>query len=323
MILKDYYSNSYILFNMINSVNLASREVSIFKNPEEVKKGDGINLVGYRIPSRHIGNINSLKTEISSYKVCDNHRTLYHSSGRIYWNTLLELKIKELKKRGIELPENKLINIAWEEISPNSNRYVNNKEINEFWRKNYDKALIGQDIILDFDHEKIYGYAYDDTMKVAKFLDKYKVPYSVMFSGKKGFHLRIDWNNIYKAFKDDTNLFYKDGRYKPKVFEKMYKNFADSLIDILGLKWLDKSCIFRRQPSRLPYSIHASGNVALPLDKCQLENFNIEMTKPEEVLKLNLYSRKYYKSNKGFNRNMPVFNDNFKKIKTIINSVVL
>jgi hypothetical protein len=286
---------------MINSVNIASREVGYIKSLEEIQQ-EGKPFF-YAIRPKHISNIESMIEEIRINKIAEKHRTMYTTTGLIWWNKI--------------------------SFPPNPNEYYNFSELRKEWADKYDKALYGQDLIFDMDvkvpknlkdPKKLSEYidssfhkVHAETLKVCNFFDKKQVPYCVNFSGKKGFHIRILWEWIAKA---------KLRRgYNAISYENMYRKLAEKLELKLKLKYLDTSTLGRRQLIRIPYSIHSSGYVCLPLDRGQLQSFSKEMALPENVLRLSLWGRHYYPINKGHNRNMPVFNkgeENFNNIKSII-----
>lgn len=274
---KTYYSNLLVRFNMINSVNLPAREVSVFRSNEEIKEKHYVP----RIPCLRAGNVDMLLKLMEIYGVLDPklNRTIYASASFIWWEYL-----------GLAI---------------NQDHYITDNEIterNKLWAVKFDKAMRGQDFILDFDSPKLET-AFNDTLKVCDYFEELHLPYSVNFSGKKGFHVRLDGYLIRESW--------VKAKVTPSSLQEAYSYVADGLKNMLKLETLDKSTLSKRQPVRVPYSLHSSGYVCLPLDAGQMDILKsksvdqvYEMAKPENVLKLPLQDLDLYKSQKGYNRGL-------------------
>lgn len=180
----------------------------------------------------------------------------------------------------------KLIN--WEEKRQNLYRSVAKlKEIPEFtfnpknrssetgawFEEKFDNLVYEYDLFVDWDCEKI-----EDINKVLKevkelksFFDEREIPYYLLFSGKKGFHLYID------------------GKYmpKPEIREKYiypHKEIAERIKEAFDFKYLDlRNNGVPNRLCKIPYSL-VDGNIALPLDDKQIENFKIEDMQINKVL---------------------------------------
>ena len=149
---------------------------------------------------------------------------------------------------------------------------------NEF-NKEFKKYVIGYDIGMDFDahhYDSIdqksiiipYQELYDDVKKTKDLFDEYNLPYSLKVSGS-GFHINIaDW--VFNNEKD-----------KPLFARK----FIDTLKIILNIRSLDVSTPDLRRVWKVPYSFDSkTGNIALPLDDTQFQNFNYGIVNPGMVI---------------------------------------
>jgi len=154
-------------------------------------------------------------------------------------------------------------------------------ETSIWFRNEYVKLIEKYDIFFDFD--KSPDDSWEDLIKDVKslkeYLDEYRVPYYLLFSGKKGFQIIVD------------------GKYLP--IEKIelgniypHKLIIEKVKSMLNLKFLDlaNNGILSRL-MKIPYSLVANGeeneqemNMALPLDDVQFEHFRIENMKVKNVL---------------------------------------
>jgi hypothetical protein len=69
-----------------------------------------------------------------------------------------------------------------------------------------------------------------------------------------------------------------------KLIEKL-NGVIYNLKGIFKLSSLDNSVIDLKRICRLPYSYSCDGSICLPLDDSQIQNFNPEMVKMENVMK--------------------------------------
>lgn len=133
----------------------------------------------------------------------------------------------------------------------------------------YKEQWQGFDFGLDLDGDTVEK-ARQDLLKVKKLFDQYKIPYSVRFSGQRGFHLCVEH------------------QWLPQLPEerivRMCGELATMMMEIDKIKSVDDTIFDNRRVLKLPYSFDR-GNICLPLDDYQIENFRIDMVKPESVIK--------------------------------------
>lgn len=130
------------------------------------------------------------------------------------------------------------------------------------FHKSFEDIVTGYDFVIDIDHEDLKK-AHEIAFDIKQIYDKYKLPYYLVFSGKKGFHFRIDWDDI------QTDL-------APLAFMEKTKRIAENIAKCIGYKFKqDIDSIYDlKRVLRVPYSIHPSTkNIALPLTDAQFEYF--------------------------------------------------
>lgn len=159
------------------------------------------------------------------------------------------------------------------------------------WNAECINHTVAFDFGLDFDSEGLHDIdrAYNDCMLVKKDFDKYKIPYSVKFSGGKGFHIRVPFEALpKKLFSTDSDEPNSIFLFLKTVAELMIVNYG---IDG-GMKTLDLAVFDHRRIWKCDYSWTCeTGLIALPLTDEQFNAFNLEMVKPLNVLKAGIRNR--------------------------------
>jgi len=143
------------------------------------------------------------------------------------------------------------------------------------FNKNYKDYMIGYDFFMDLDGDpNNLTPVYNEAKKLKKFFDERKITYSLIFSGKKGFHFWIP-DKVFEEINLEERI-------------SFYKNFVKNLKIILTLKFLDTTIYDYRRIRKLPYSLDInSGLFVLPLNDEQFRSFNKEEMKPEIILEKN------------------------------------
>lgn len=155
------------------------------------------------------------------------------------------------------------------------------------WNENAIANTKAFDFGLDFDADGLDNIkdAWNDCKKVKELLDEYRVPYSVRFSGSKGFHLTIPSYQLPELkitddIRDELSLF------------NWLKNLAVMLDLKLGIPTLDMGIFDPRRIWKASYSyVCESGLICLPLTDEQFNHFNLSMVEPVNVLKLGIRNR--------------------------------
>jgi DNA primase catalytic subunit len=139
---------------------------------------------------------------------------------------------------------------------------ANREEGRAEWQAQFDDNLTHYDFVMDIDHEDIMQ-AYDIARRIKVDMDKFEVPYSINFSGSKGFHIRIRDEKMPPWSLDEKIARYAEMAKAYRVKLKVGEKTIDKIYD-------------RRRLIRLPYSVDCkTGKVVLPLSDAQFECFDI------------------------------------------------
>ena len=151
------------------------------------------------------------------------------------------------------------------------------KEQQREFNLKFDDFIVGYDLAFDFDaHECQIQKAYHDCNTLKESFDKYGVPYYLKFSGS-GFHMEIS-----SRFLPRNMLPNFDG----------YARIVNRVKEIYNLDTMDMFLSDKRRIWKIPYSFDVkTGNIALPLNDKQFSEFNLEMVKPDNVLKYGVRGR--------------------------------
>lgn len=155
------------------------------------------------------------------------------------------------------------------------------KETFEWYRKQYNDFIRSYDLFFDFD--KSPEDSWEDLIKEVKslkeYLDEYKVPYYLLFSGNKGFQIIIDGEYLQIEKIELGNVY-------------PHKDIVEKIKKMLRLNFLDlANSGVNSRLRKIPYSLVANGeeneqemNMALPLDDIQFEHFRVENMKVKNIL---------------------------------------
>jgi len=227
---KKYYQNQEVLFEIV-----------------KILRGRETIFMGHKYPIRclKIHNIHFLNENFEHFKFFDELHNIYYSVA--YLDEMPMFSFNPEKRN----------------------------EQMKYFTKDFKKYVKGFDLVLDFDVNKDdkgefdLSLVYEDTKIIFDLMNEYKLPFSIKFSGKKGFHIVIPWNYIPESATDVLKL-------SPLI--------AGNLIKYCNLETLDASIYDRRRMFKCPYSLDINtGLVALPLHDFQFNNFNKEICKPDNI----------------------------------------
>lgn len=156
------------------------------------------------------------------------------------------------------------------------NKIQKRTEMDDF-NINFMRYMTGYDFLLDIDNPDI-GKAYKTLVKVKQIFDEYKIPAWYCFSGKKGFHVRI--------YYDDLPMDYKNMGFKDMC--DMFKKFAERFAIVNGFHDIDYTIFDLRRIAKTPYSIvYPYYMVALPLSDQDIAEFDLKkMTLPYNIARI-------------------------------------
>jgi len=189
------------------------------------------------------------------------------------WN--IELTLKNFERFDFfKLPLNLYYSLAkYKQIPMASFEPTERKADYAKWAQEWKSQFIGMDFAFDIDNEGLKK-AWEDAKKIKQFFDERNIPYTIAFSGSKGFHLEIPQENILDIKEPDEWLL-------------AYQTLVSLIKKKLKVKSLDDTITDMKRIFKTKYSWDVkSGLICLPLNDTQFEEFNIEMAKPENVLAL-------------------------------------
>ncbi len=169
------------------------------------------------------------------------------------------------------------------------------------WNKVAVDNMTSFDIGLDFDSPCLEEWkcAYDEAKLIKKDFDKYKVPYTIKWSGGKGFHIKIPYSCLPKhlTFNEDEYdlngmaVFIKAfGEIVAQTYGRHVNNLTSSGMYVM--RTLDIGVFDLRRVWKCDYSWTCeTGLIAYPLTDEQFDNFTLDVVKPENVLKTGLRNR--------------------------------
>lgn len=180
--------------------------------------------------------------------------------------------------------------------------------------KNHLSLMKGYDFMIDLDQqddEKNIKECYKSAKRVKKILDNFKIKYYIIFSGQKGFHFRIDYED------------YPNWMKKLDMLEliRILKSLTEKLQLIENIKHIDEDLIDSRRITKLPYSVVIpkeeydevhNFKVALPLSDEDFDNFKIENYLLTECLtKIDTYKRRGLLKRNGDPENFTLLLEDF------------
>lgn len=243
---KEYYSQDYILYEIVKQ--LKYRYLSIRK----INKKD---------PKKYI-------------------------LSRYYMGYSLPLLKDSLRRNGVLLDNSSKIYFdlaEWIDANGNTPIFSFKKSIRDKQKKEFSGSPIKHDgkyldlinsypFAIDIDNKNL-KIAWKEAKVIKDIFDKYELPYSLRFSGSKGFHFVID-SRFIELDKKVIDL--------PELFGKVVNNIMTDEL----LKSIDTSIYDARRVLKLAYSLCNNNGVeyiCLPLDD---KNFNSWKYEDMEMLKI-------------------------------------
>jgi len=189
-------------------------------------------------------------------------------------------------------------------------------ETGPWFTNEFNNLVYEYDLFIDFDKDDestIYNVL-EEVKELIEMFDELELPYYVLFSGNKGFQVIID------------------GKYMPKPILKdnaiqPHKVIAEKIKEVFNFKYLDlRNNGVPNRLCKVPYSLcptkenqdEMDMNVALPLNKEQIQNFKVDDMKLKNII-----CSSEVRLNKRYN--LERFNnlDDEQKIKNVENSINL
>jgi hypothetical protein len=161
------------------------------------------------------------------------------------------------------------------------NREKRREEQDQF-NAEYLKYMTEYDFLMDIDNTDL-RIAYATAYKAKEVFASANIPYTLTFSGNKGFHIRVAYNDFGAELK---NLPFTD-------LITVLKEFAENFRTVNALYSIDTTIFDLRRIAKIPYSIvYPNYFVALPLSDEDMDNFSLPncsmvyWMKPENMKRL-------------------------------------
>lgn len=158
-------------------------------------------------------------------------------------------------------------------------------ETHQWFTDEYQNDVIETDLFFDFDSDEI-SKAHTDAKLLKEYLDSYEVPYQIIFSGSKGFHIIIDGKYIQGELSEGSIYPHKS------IVENIKESLNLDTLDLANnglyqrLRKLAYSLVLPKQFKNTPEVCQENiMRVALPLDDAQFNSFKVEDALLINVLK--------------------------------------
>jgi hypothetical protein len=223
---------------------------------------------------------------IKNNELCLNSNIRWLYASKIEYLLKIIYFYRILESRGINDKDEKtegltfycgLANFCERPCPPFSPKEKKSWQDNYWTKKNdseYIKKMNGYNFGLDIDGDN-FKQSYEDAKKVFKFLDKFKIKFSIWCSGKKGWHVIIpyeEFESIVSPFDVDYTI----------VF---CKSLMADMVRHLKLKRVDTLIYSASRFLKVPYSLDMrNGRVIYPLSNGEFLNFNEQMMTREYLL---------------------------------------
>lgn len=234
------------------------------------------------------------------------------STPPIRWLNASALKFLKLhwdRYDFLEKPMNLYFSLAtYKDFPTFSYNWRTKSQQQKVWLEAFKDYVAKYDLFIETDSQDLKE-SYADSLAIADFLNKYKMVYHVKFSGSKGFHFIIPYDEFaflgLKVFdnvlesnvKDFGSLLLKcpvplpDGEHTFDVV-MLFKLIALRIKTLLACITVDTSVQDVKRVCKTGYSMDVkSGLVAYPLDDNQLKNFTKDMVTPVKVLSYKNHKR--------------------------------
>ena len=189
------------------------------------------------------------------------------------WN--IELMLKNMERFDFfKIPMNIYYSLArYKSIPMASFEPKERKEDYKKWALDWKNQFTGMDFAFDIDNKDLKK-AWKDANTIKQFFDARLMPYTISFSGNKGFHLEIPQENI-AGIKDADE------------WVLAYQTLVSVIKKKLKVKSLDDSITDAKRIFKIKYSWDVkSGLICLPLTDEQFDNFKVDMVIPDNVIQM-------------------------------------
>jgi hypothetical protein len=146
------------------------------------------------------------------------------------------------------------------------------------FNKNYADHLTGYDFFCDFDCKEDFELGYKEVKEFKEILEKNKVPFYLLNSSFRGFHIII------------PNQYFNQENIQENI--KKFANVISNIKITHNFEMVDDSVCDLKRLKKLPFSFVDDGSVAFPLSDEFFNNWKPEKVKVNYLLK-NVYIKNY------------------------------
>lgn len=158
----------------------------------------------------------------------------------------------------------------------------------ETFNDTFEQYMVGYDFAIDIDNKKNIMKSWEDANIIKKLFDYKQIPYSIKFSGSRGFHFLIPYRYVSK-------------RYKVINLPDLFSDVVRGIVNEFNLKNVDETIYDSRRVLKLAYSVDGN-NVVLPLTDEQFDNFDLhKVSVPYVLTNVKLFKRGLLTRKHGLN----------------------
>lgn len=269
----DWYKNKYVFFNFIKLVK--DREIAFLSKAKGENKSYPVRNIfaNYSdLMKMYLGVSEEGKDNPDPFKFSERDYNVYYSLARF------------------KLPS-----------KPFSYNPKIRKQESIEWNKKAITNLYSIDLGLDFDapSKDDWIMAWEEVKLLKEDFDKYKIPYSLKWSGSKGFHIKIPFRCLPKQYLLIDDVDSDDSLFNfNKAFAELLSVYYGQKLGFVkpdgdyGLKTIDLGVFDYRRVWKMDYSfVCETGLISYPLSDQQFEKFDLSMVTPESVLKAGIFNR--------------------------------
>lgn len=180
----------------------------------------------------------------------------------------------------------------------------------QLWMDKFHEYLEKYDFFIETDSSEDFNLALSETKEIKDLFDKFSLRYYCKFSGSKGFHVIISYEDFahlnlpifskeYLKNVKDWSIFLRTFPFDIKKMHSfcdyplLFKGMVLRIKGLLASDTIDASVTDIKRVCKVGYSLdEKSGLVAYPLTDEQFLHFNKEDYSPEKVIRMNNYKRR-------------------------------
>lgn len=229
---------------------------------------------------------------------------------RWLWANYIKMMLKHWNRYKFLEKDMNLYNsvVTWKNVPMFSYNWTEKRQQQNIWLDEFKNHILKCDCFIETDAKDLKK-SFGDAIKIRDFLNEYGIKYHKKYSGKKGVHLIIPYEEFSHLPIDVYNHEISMNLGSPKkLLEKcpvpikklrteldlvlLFKALNLRIKILLNAPTTDTSISDVKRVCKTAYSWDVkSGLIALPLTDEQLENFSRDIVKPKNVVKAGVHKR--------------------------------